>query len=145
LAELWVVARTDRRLARALHEADGRILALVQAALSRLVPRLATDTAVVDVARFVHAAARTKASWTLLAGGGTGSGDPSGRGGYRFDRAISSLASGLREETPVPQPTHTPAQALVATLRAGLVGARSPTDDPFHLVDFRRPTAPSVS
>ncbi|HEY3810911.1 MAG TPA: helix-turn-helix domain-containing protein [Acidimicrobiales bacterium] len=144
LAELWVIARTDRRLARALHEADGRILALVQAALGRLVPRLATDTAVVDVVRFVHAAARTKAAWTLLAAGGTGGGDPTGRG-YRFDRAISSLASGLGEETPVPRPILTPAQALVATLRAGLVGARSPTDDPFHPVDFGRPAAPSVS
>ncbi len=128
LAEVWVAARNDRRLARALHEANARILALVEATLCRLVPHMAADASVADVARLVHAAAWTKAGWTLLASssrtGGDAGLDPSARA-EPFDGAISILASGWREP-PAAEPDPTAAQVLVATLRAGLVSTRSP-------------------
>lgn len=129
LAELWVAARSDRRLARALHEANARTLALVEATLCRLVPEMAVNTAVVDVARLVHAAAWTKAGWTLLAAGGRAAGGPGPDPSVRsdpFDGAISILASGWRDQPPAAAgPVPTAAQVLVATLRAGLISTGS--------------------
>jgi len=124
LDELWIAARNDARLARALGAAHAATVALIEDTLSRVVPEMAGGSSLRAVALLVHATAWSKAAWTTAAGAAL----PDGEAGAAaspdaaerdFDYAIAILASHSRDATAPSTRAATPAaRMLVRTLLA---------------------------
>ncbi len=126
VAELWISARHDPRLARALTAANATTIALIEEALRAAIAQIASAPSIRAVALLIHAAALSQVAWTLSSG-------PSGRGAATgqhqadrdFHHAIAILARRSQETASRPaQPEPPAARMLVKALLARVDGDR---------------------
>ena len=126
VAELWISARHDPRLARALTAANAATIALIEEALRAAIPQMASGPSVRAVALLIHAAASSQVAWTLSLGhSGRGTVAGQHQADRDFHHAIAILANRSQVSASRPaQPEAPAARMLVKALLARVDGDR---------------------